>query len=135
MSFDSELDDLGAALAAFTRRRLLYGSAVGLGGLAGVGLLDAASVFAKSSHAPRPIPGGFSKNFKLVPKHPFVHVLAPGIGAEMSTITDFNGVVAAADMQGTANNGAYFFDADMRFMDGLYVGTDGKLRQGHFGFV
>ena len=54
MSFDSELDDLGAALAAFTRRRLLYGSAVGLGGLAGVGLLDAASVFAKSSHAPRP---------------------------------------------------------------------------------
>ena len=34
MSLDSELDDLGAALAAFTRRGLLYGGAVGLGGLA-----------------------------------------------------------------------------------------------------
>jgi len=53
----------------------------------------------------------------------------------MSMITDFNGVVAAADVQGTANNGTYFFDCDMRFMDGLYAGEDGKLRQGSFGFV
>jgi len=56
----------------------------------------------------------------------------------MSTITDFNGVVGAADMQGTAEGSdgtTYSFDADMRFMQGLYVGTDGRLRLGSFGFV
>ena len=29
----------------------------------------------------------------------------------------------------------YAFDVDMRFMQGLYVGTDGRLRRGNFGFV
>jgi hypothetical protein len=53
----------------------------------------------------------------------------------MSSITDFNGVVGAAETQGTANRGAFNFDADMRFMQGLYVGTDGRLRQGSFGFI
>jgi len=54
----------------------------------------------------------------------------------MSTITDFNGVVGAADMQGTAEGSdgtTYSFDADMRFMQGLYVGTDGRLRLGSEG--
>ena len=109
------------------------------GALAGAGMFNVASAFGASGADPRPIPGGFDESFNPVPSDPFIHVLPPGIvpgvGFEMSTITDFNGVVAAADVQGTANNGAYTFDCDMRFMDGLYVGTDNKLRQGSFGFV
>lgn len=107
------------------------------GTLAGAGVFNAASALGASAAGadPRPIPGGFDTNFNPVPKDPFVHALPPGVGFEMSTITDFNGVVAASHIAGTANNRAYFFDVDMRFMDGLYVGTDGKLRQGSFGFV
>ena len=46
------------------------------------------------------------------------------MGFEMSTITDFDGVVAAAEIQGTARDnqgGSYWFDCDMRFMKGRYV--------------
>ena len=56
----------------------------------------------------------------------------------MATITDFTGVVATTEVQGTArgsDGSTYTFDADMRFMEGLYVGNDGRLRQGSFGFV
>ncbi len=65
-------------------------------------------------------------------------MLPPAVGFEMSTITDFNGVVGAAEIQGAAKGSdgtTYSFDADMRFMQGLYVGTDGRLRRGSFGFV
>jgi hypothetical protein len=65
-------------------------------------------------------------------------VLPPAVGFEMSTITDFHGVVGAAEIQGTAKGSdgtTYTFDADMRFMQGLYVGMDGRLRRGSFGFV
>jgi hypothetical protein len=65
-------------------------------------------------------------------------VLPPGIGFEMSSITDFNGVVAGSETRGTAHGSdgtAYDFDTDMRFMRGAYVGLDGRLRQGAFGFI
>jgi hypothetical protein len=124
-----------AAQARFSRRHLLRGGAVAAGALAGAGAFNVASAFGADGAEPRPIPGGFGPDFTPVPSDPFIHVLPPGAGFEMSTITDFNGVVAACDVQGTANNGAYFFDADMRFMQGLYAGTDGKLRQGSFGFI
>ena len=132
MRFDSEHP------AHFTRRRLLQGSAVGLGGLAGVGLLDQASVLAKRPRSPRPIPGGFDQSFKMVPKDPFIHVLAPGIGSEMSTITDFTGVVGASEIRGTAHGSdgsTYDFDTDMRFMRGDYVGLDRHVHHGTFGFI
>jgi len=44
----------------------------------------------------------------------------------------------AADIQGTAtgsDGSSWFFDTDMRFMDGEYVGEDGKHHHGTFGFV
>ena len=50
----------------------------------------------------------------------------------MSTITDFDGVVAAAEIQGRPSGSdgtSYTFDADMRFMKGRYVATDGRLRE------
>jgi hypothetical protein len=123
------------AHSRFSRRKLLQGGAAAVGTLASGGLLDVASAFGASGADPRPIPGGLDSSFNPVPSDPFIHVLPPGIGFDMSTITDFNGVVAAADIQGTANDGAYFFDADMRFLQGVYVGTDGRQRRGSFGFV
>jgi hypothetical protein len=126
------------ASTGLSRRRFLGGSAVALGGLAGVGLLDPALGLAKTAGAPRPIPGGFDQNFNIVPSNPFIHVLPPGIGFEMSSITDFNGVVAGSETRGTAHGSdgtAYDFDTDMRFMRGAYVGLDGRLRQGAFGFI
>jgi hypothetical protein len=123
------------ARTRLSRRRLLQSGAVAAGTLAGAGAFNVASAFGANGADPKPIPGGFDESFNFVPKDPFIHVLPPGVGFEMSMITDFNGVVAAADVQGTANNGTYFFDCDMRFMDGLYAGEDGKLRQGSFGFV
>jgi hypothetical protein len=118
-----------------TRGQLLRRGAAAAGGLA---LLDPASVFARTSGSPNPIPGGFDPNFNPVPSDPFIHVLPPGAGFEMSTITDFKGVVGAADTQGSAHGSdgtPYDFDTDMRFMSGTYVDTSGRVRTGTFGFI
>jgi hypothetical protein len=117
---------------------LVRRGAVVVGGVATLGLVTAGPAFGEGRSDPLPIPGGFDENFNPVPKDPFIHVLPPAIGFEMSTITDFMGEVAAAEIQGTAHGSdgsTYTFDADMRFMRGLYVGKDGRLRQGSFGFV
>jgi hypothetical protein len=56
----------------------------------------------------------------------------------MSTITDFKGVVGGSEIRGTARGSdgtTYDFDTDMRFMQGSYIDTDGRLRTGSFGFV
>jgi hypothetical protein len=111
---------------------------VAAGGLAGLGLLAPESVLAAANRAPRPIPGGFDQNMMPVPKHPFIHVFAPGIGFEMATITDFHGVIAASEIRGTArgtDGTSYDFDTDMRFMHGSYVGFDGRVRNATFGFI
>jgi hypothetical protein len=100
--------------------------------------LDPAGALADSGAAPLPIPGGLDKTFKQVPRDPFVHVLSPGIGSEMSSITDLKGVVAGSEIRGKAHGSdgsTWDFDTDMRFMHGLYVGTDRRLRHGTFGFV
>ena len=118
-------------------RRRFVGATVA--GLAGSELLRVTPAFAKSTSAPKPIPGGFLvPSFELATTNPDVHVLPPAVGFEMSTITDFNGTVGAADIQGTAtgsDGSSWFFDADMRFMDGEYVGEDDKHHHGTFGFV
>jgi hypothetical protein len=126
--------------ARLTRGELVRRGAAVAGGIAGLGLLQPVSALARARAGsdPRPIPGGFDANFNPVPSNPFIHVLPPAVGFEMSTITDFNGVVAATEIQGTARGSdgtSYAFDVDMRFMEGLYVGTDGRLRRGNFGFV
>ena len=123
--------------AGFSRAQFLRRAAVAAGGAAGYGLLGPQLAYG-ANRAPRPIPGGFDENFGLVPSDPFIHVLPPYVGFEMSTITDFNGVIAAGEIQGTAHGSdgsTYTFDADMRFMRGIYVGMDGRRRQGSFGFV
>jgi hypothetical protein len=121
-----------------SRRELLRSGAVAVGGIAGAGLLDPTAALAQANAAPRPIPGGLSPQFKPVPKNPFVHVLSPGIGSEMSTITDLKGVVAGSEIRGQAygsDGSTWGFDTDMRFMHGQYLGLDGRLRHGTFGFI
>jgi hypothetical protein len=105
---------------------------------AGLGLPMIAEAKSKPVVDPKPIP--FTEDFGT--GTPF-HVRAPGVfhpaDDEPSTITDFNGFVGIAFIQGTGRdtttNEALLFDVDMRFMDGLYVGVDGKHHQGTFGFI
>jgi hypothetical protein len=87
---------------------------------------------------PKPIPGGLTAEFMPVPSNPFAHVLPPFPPFEMSTIGDFNGTLGAADIQGTAHGSdgtIYAFDADMRFMEGVYVDRAGRLQHGSFAFI
>ena len=129
-------DDLAARLS---RRQLLRSSAATLGGVAGAALLDPSPVVGSRTAAPRPIPGGLSlTTFEFVPSGADLHFFGPGIGFEMSTITDFNGVVGGSATRGTAygsDGTRYSFDCDMRFMRGVYVGLDGRLHGGSFGFI
>ena len=89
---------------------------------------------------PKPIPDGIQ---------PFgagtetFHLFLPAPGFNPSTITDFSGLFAFAEVQGTGtgtdtSTGAttpLLFDADMRFYDGAYLGMDGRPYAGTFGFV
>jgi hypothetical protein len=68
---------------------------------------------------------------------------SPNTGHDPSIITDFSGMVANADLifSGTGtdlNSGAsakYDFHADMRLMDGVFVGLDGEQHRGTIGFI
>ncbi len=125
-----------AAERGVSRAQFVKRSAVAA--VAGAGLLRAGRAFGASGFDPRPIPGGFDENFNIVPSGAFIHVLPPAIGFEMATITDFRGVIAAAEIQGTAqgtDGTPYTFDTDMRFMQGTYLGMDGRQYQGSFGFI
>lgn len=123
---------------AFSRGHFLRRSAATAGGLAGLGLLESAPAFARAAGEPNPIPGGFDETFTPVASDPFIHTFSPGIGFEMSSITDFKGVVGGSEIRGTARGSdgtTYGFDTDMRFMQGTYVDVSGKVRQGTFGFI
>jgi len=93
---------------------------------------------------PKPIPGGTDLLALLGQgPGPTYHFFFPAFGQEVSTVGDFDGFVAAAEIQGTgtATNTAtgaktkLYFDADMRFMDGQYVAVDGRTRRQTFGFI
>lgn len=90
---------------------------------------------------PRPIPGGLQL---LGPGSELFHVFLVGPNTENSTITDFNGFIGAAEIQGpwtVAGPSAptpippTTYDADMRFMAGEYIGVDGRHYQGSFAFI
>ena len=84
---------------------------------------------------PRPIPGGFEAFGELF------HLFDPAPGNEPSSITDFNGFVGVARNTGfgtltdATGSRRVSYDTDMRFMKGLYIGKDGRHRQGTFGFL
>jgi hypothetical protein len=127
----------GVLGGGWSRRQFLRRSAVAVGGLAGVELLRSGVARAAGAD-PNPIRGGLGATGAPVPSDPLVHVLPPAIGFEMATITDFSGVIAAAEIQGRArgsDGSEYSFDTDMRFFQGTYLGMDGQAHQGTFGFI
>ena len=126
-----------------SRRHFVRASAgaVVAGAALGSGILHPSVAHASENSDPVPIPGGT----------PLLgggyHVWAPGgdpIDAEPITITDFNGFVGLAYISGmvtrrnrktSAVDVLPFNGADMRFMQGVYRGQDGRVRRGTFGFI
>jgi hypothetical protein len=132
-----------------TRKTFLTRSAGVVGAAAGLGLVAPGAATAANAD-PKPIPGGLHLADLGLPVPPFpeiVHVEAPGVAtladSEPITITDFNGNIGYAiiDGAGTGRNTAtgatkrYSFNVDMRFMQGVYVAEDGRVRHGTFGFI
>ena len=102
------------------------------------GLPALAAAAKPGTGVPNPIPGGFDAGGNLVPQDPAIHIGRPAPGFEMASITDFNGTIAAAEIQGRAvgtDGSEWDFDADMRFMEGTFVDTAKRLRHGAFAFV
>lgn len=67
-----------------------------------------------------------------------VPVLSPGGPIPVSTVNHFNGLVGIVDVRGTGtdNRGnALDWVADLRFMQGSYLGRDGVARSGTFCFI
>jgi hypothetical protein len=96
------------------------------------------------SFQPIPIPGGTPALGGIF------HVFGPApvqgdpADAEPVTITDFKGFIGLAYISGTVTQTNTttgeiltlpFVDSDMRFMKGVFRGTDGRLHQGAFAFV
>jgi hypothetical protein len=130
----------------FSRRQFVRttAGAMAAGAALGHAIWPGAVRAAKSAGEPLPIPGGtpvLGGGF---------HVYGPGapgldpVSAEPSTITDFNGFVGLAYISGTVkrtNNSTGeiaelpFLGSDMRFMQGVFRGADGRVRRGTFGFI
>jgi hypothetical protein len=104
--------------------------------------LWATSPVEAASFAPVPIPGGSPALGGAY------HVFGPAafdpIDAEPITITNLNAAVGLAYVSGmvTQTNTKTgevqrlpFVNSDMRFMQGVFRGTDGKVHQGAFAFV
>ena len=142
-----------ARSAALSRRRFLRAAAGTLGAL-GAGLLLPTPAWA-AGRDPNPIPGGFANPTG----GPYVHFNFPGPadspgpgtmpgpngmgGNEPSTITDFQGYIGQAGIQGTGtgtdaatgNTYPLLFDADLRFMQGIYRSVDDRFLDARFVFV
>jgi len=129
-----------------SRRRFAHAAAgTAFAGAVGARLWRPGSAEA-ASFAPVPIPGGTPA---LGGSY---HVFGPSpagmggdqIDAEPSTITNLNGFVGLAYISGmvtqtntkTGATARYpFRDSDMRFMQGNFRGTDGRVHQGAFALV
>jgi hypothetical protein len=122
-----------------SRRAVLGGAAAAAGASLGSGLLwPAAGSAAPRPAQPAPRPTTATTTVNGVTFH--FDFFGPGV--DPSSITDFNGFVGVADVRGkgTATNPdgsteTLLFDTDMRFMKGAYVGVDGGVHHGTFGFV
>jgi hypothetical protein len=121
----------------FSRRAFVGGAAAATGAALGSGLLSPAAALAwNSPPAPKPTTATSTINGLIF------HFTSFGPGVDPSSITDFKGQVGVAEVQGTGTarnpDGSVetlLFDTDMRFMKGTYVGQDGAVHGGTFGFV
>ncbi len=123
--FDRQFDPARAGHAHFwdralSRRRFLGTAALASGAAAAttLSLPSIAAAAPPGPGTPRPISSTLDGS-------PF-HVQLAGLESEPSVITDFSGM---HDPSGLT------FDADVRFMDGHFVGTDGRVHQRALGFV
>ena len=122
---------------SISRRRFVATSAAATGAALTSGLwlpiLAEAAPFNEAD--PMPIPTGTLLPFAPTPFRFFF----PGPSNEVSTIGDFRGFVGGADVgQTTGRDGtgrSLLWKADVRFMQGTFVGTEGDTRKGTFAFV
>jgi len=119
-------------------RRTFLGSIAGVAGATlGTGLFPTNVLAAKAPNAaPKPTSNQITLNGVTFSLTFF------GRGIDPSSIGDFNGFVGVADVQGTGtatnpdgSTETLLYDTDMRFMSGVYVGQDGAVHKGTFGFV
>ena len=127
--------------SGISRRQFLIGSSCAAAGiLLAPGLWNKGGAYAtpKGPGIPNPIPGGFEFDGVLF------HNLAPGVfdppDTDPSGVTDFDGLIAYAIIDGTGTHtnkstGAQSikpFEVDLRFMQGVFVGTDHRKHSGTF---
>ena len=139
-----------------TRRTLIRGAAgtaAGAGLLLGSGLRSAALAddddegkHNKCKSVARPIPhitAPPGAHFFFPGPVDASPVTSPNTGHDPSIITDFSGAIANADLifsgigtdLNTGMSAKYDFHADMRLMDGVFVGLDGEQHRGSIGFI
>jgi hypothetical protein len=131
-----------------SRRNFLRTTAATLAASAvGTGLAPHAVAEKRKQADPKPIPGGTPG------LNGAFHVYAPGPpnlsftdppDSEPATITDFKGFagltyisgnVVRTDRKTGVTKLLPFLDADMRFMQGVYRGVDGRVHQGTFALI
>ncbi len=125
--------------AMMSRRQFMRTAAGATGVVLASGLWMPGLALADNA-APKPIPGGIQP---FGPGTEVFHLFPIAHGVEPSSITDFHGFIAAAEVQGTGtatdtNTGAtstLTFDVDNRFMQGIYIGVDGEKHRGTFAFI
>jgi hypothetical protein len=92
---------------------------------------------------PKAIPGGFTAGFCGIPETEIFHNFAPNVfdpaNTDRSGIFDFNGHIGYSVIDGTGtghtvhgDSTTLAFEVDLRFMQGVYVGEDGRHRHATF---
>lgn len=121
-----------AARHHLTRRTFLKVGAASTAVIATTGVFSTRS--AARSGTPTPVPAN--------PAFGGLHIYGVNPAMEPSAITNFHGQVGAAVIDGTGTwkvagkaPETLLFDTDMRFMQGVFRGTDGRDHKGTFAFV
>jgi hypothetical protein len=124
---------------ALSRRVFVKGALAATGAVVGARpLWPALAAADEVAVAPKPLTYGFQPS----PGGPTFRFSMLDADSELSSITDFKGMVGAADVQGAGTSTRLdgtterlLFDSDMRFMKGVYIGIDGRRHRGTFAFV
>jgi hypothetical protein len=131
-------------------RRQLFGRTAGVAAVAAsssLGWPAVANANSAGEAMPRPIPGGttidglgkFHFYFPTSPNPAGSQDTIQNGHGDLSTITDFNGFVGTGEWGGgtgkDADGRTVFWAADVRFMDGDYIGLDGRHHSAAFAFL
>ena len=130
---------------AVSRRRFIR-TAVGATALvlgSGARLATPDAVSAADVVMPRPIPGGTQLPYTFIHHYPLTAATTFENFKDPSQIYDFDGIVSLNRVRGmgtatdtrTGVRARRAFQADTGFMQGTYVGEDGQVHMGSFGFI